>query len=147
MGLGCALSCLRFSALSPPALSALLAPPCLSVALRARPSFGDLFFRARLCLPSELAAQILSTISPPPRSLSSSSFAPPEPRGSRDRKSLLWLSVGLRRALAFFVPARAMTDQRYSLRLGALVRLSSQVFSLVVSWLATCSCIFHQLLP
>ena len=82
-----------------------------------------------------------------PRSHSSSSFAPPEPRGSRDRKSLLWLSVGLRRALAFFVPARAMTDQRYSLRLGALVRLSSQAFSLVVSWLVTCSCIFHQLLP
>merc|ERR1712194_963067 len=115
----------------------------------ARPSFGDLFFS---CSPL-LAFRAGSTntkhyiSSSTPRSHSSSSFAPPEPRGSRDRKSLLWLSVGLRRTLACFVPARAMTDQRYSLRLGALVRLSSQAFSLVVSWLATCSCIFHQLLP
>merc|ERR1711935_257436 len=98
--LGCALSCLRFSALSPPALSALLAPPCLSVALRARPSFGDLFFRARLCLPSELAAQILSTISPPP--LRVPIPLPPSPLlslGALGIVSLLWLSVGLRRAL------------------------------------------------
>merc|ERR1712194_111313 len=119
--LGCALSCLCLSALAPPALSALLAPPCLSVPLRARPSFGD---RLCSCQPLLSFACVLSTISPPP--LRVPIPFPPSPPLSLGALGIASLYSGCQLACAGLLRFCIMTDQRYfSLPLQKRLRFSS----------------------